>query len=61
MAQFVNDYGTRNILSKGLMNQGTHSNLMVGQMAMHNAHGISNIGLGNVQAAGQNTNTAIGL
>jgi len=34
---------------------------MVGQMAMHNAHGTSNIGLGSVAAAGQNTNTAIGL
>ena len=61
MTQFVNDYGLRNIVSKGLTNQGVHSNLMVGQMAMHNSHGTSNIGLGSVQAAGQNTNTAIGL
>ena len=59
--QFINDYGIRNIVSKGLVNGGTHSNLMVGQMAMHNEHGTSNIGLGAVQAAGANTNTAIGL
>ena len=61
MAYFINDHGVRNIVSKGLVNGGTHSNLMVGQMAMHNAYGTSNIGLGNVQAAGASTNTAIGL
>lgn len=60
-AMYYNDYGLRNINSQGLNNAGDHSNLMVGQMAMHNVHGTSNIGLGAVQAGGMNTNTAIGL
>jgi len=44
-----------------LKNLGKHSNLMIGQMAMDNKHGHSNLNTGMTNVAGSYTNTAIGL
>lgn len=49
------------IKTGNLDNVGKHSNLMIGQMAMDNAHGKSNLQLGQAKIGGSYTNTAIGL
>ena len=49
------------IKTGNLDNVGKHSNLMIGQMAMDNKHGKSNLQLGQTNVGGSYTNTAIGL
>jgi len=46
MKMFFNEHGSRLITAGDLTNVGKKSNLMIGQMAMDNKEGKSNISLG---------------